>query len=77
MLEVLEQHLQKGPQRCIVARWIDSLTKEEQSAFSKIMENNKSIQIAILYKDLNEKDQLPFKLTIFRSHLRGYCTCQK
>lgn len=77
MLDVLDKHLNAGPETCSVADWIASLSIEEQDAFNKIKENNKEINIATLYKDLTESIDLPFKLTLFRSHLRGYCICQK
>lgn len=77
MLEVLNKHLDPRHFGCVVAQWIDGLAPEEQDAFAKLKENSKSINIADLYKDLALQAALPFKLTIFRSHLRGYCTCQK
>ena len=79
MIEVLTKHLEPSTQEtyCVVHNWITSLSSEEQEVFKKIEENNKTINIAHLYSDLNRQARLPFKLTAFRSHLRGYCTCQK
>jgi len=79
MIEVLQKHIDartKGA-LCSVARWILTLSKAEQQAFSNIMEDSSKISIANLYNDLNAANPLPFKLTAFRSHLRKYCTCQK
>ena len=78
MLDVLEKHLNGGDASvCIVARWIDGLKEEEKQAFLRIKENSQTIHVASLFADLNKSTSLPFKLTAFRSHLRGYCTCQK
>lgn len=77
MLDVLEKHLNAGPTKCVVERWLDSLSAPEKTAFTKIKENSETIDLASLYKDLTSTVTLPFKLTAFRSHLRGYCTCQK
>ena len=77
MLDVLEKHLTPAAKKCVVSDWVDGLEKAEQQAFTKIMENSKTIHMASLFTDLNKQTPLPFKLTAFRSHLRGYCTCQK
>jgi hypothetical protein len=77
MLEILEKHLNAEPAGCVVAKWINGLKPEEQQAFDNIKKNNQEIHIAALFKDLYSQSHLPFKLTAFRSHLRGYCTCQK
>lgn len=77
MLEVLNKHLTEQPVLCVVAKWISGLAAEEQEAFAKITENSKRIHLATLFTDLSTQTDLPFKLTAFRSHIRGYCTCQK
>ena len=76
MLEVLHNHLNNQKKGCSVDTWIKSLPQEEQDAFALVKENNANIKLALLFADLNKEDTLPFKLTAFRSHLRGYCTCQ-
>jgi hypothetical protein len=76
MLEVLSKHLSTEVFGCVVARWIEDLPAEEREAFAAVKEKNAAIKIASLYSDLNEESKLPFKLTAFRSHMRGYCTCQ-
>lgn len=79
MLEVLTKHLSplEKEQNCTVAMWIKTLKDEEQKAFEEIKEKSSTINVAHLFNDLNKQSRLPFKLTAFRSHLRGYCTCQK
>jgi hypothetical protein len=77
MLDVLESHIETKPQVCVVSQWISSLSQKEQEAFAKIKENNKKIQFVSLLEDLSAQAELPFKITAFRGHFRGYCSCQK
>jgi hypothetical protein len=76
MLDILNKHLNTENKGCSVRQWLLSLPQEEQKAFAQVKENNAKISAAGLFADLNKEDELPFKLTAFRSHLRGYCTCQ-
>lgn len=76
MLDVLNKHLHAEPKKCVVSQWIVGLPDDEQTAFNAVMEHNQQIHIASLFKDLSNETKLPFKLTAFRSHIRGYCTCQ-
>jgi hypothetical protein len=76
MLDVLNKHLHANENKgCVVEDWIKQLDSKEQDAFAEIKKNNHEVKIAQLYKDLSTQLELPFKLTAFRSHLRGYCTC--
>ena len=77
MLEVLTKHLEGANNAgCVVAQWISLLGKDEQKLMQQIKETSLTIRVAQLYKDLSAENDLPFKLTAFRSHLRGYCTCR-
>lgn len=78
MLEVLTKHIkgETDPRVCVVSRWISKLSQEEQDAFLEVQNHSQQIQVALLFKELNNETKLPFKLTAFRSHIRGYCTCQ-
>ena len=76
MLDILNKHLEDKPSSCVVDTWIKSLKEDEQEAFNLLKQNKEKIQAAILYKDLLSEMDLPFKLTAFRSHMRGYCTCR-
>jgi len=76
MLEALIKHLYNETTGCVVAQWIIKLSIEEQEAFASIKEKSARVKIASLYSDLSKETELPFKLTAFRSHMRGYCTCQ-
>ena len=77
MLDILNKHLEDKPSSCVVDTWIKSLKEDEQEAFNLLQKNKEKLQAAILYKDLLSEMDLPFKLTAFRSHMRGYCTCQR
>lgn len=76
MLETLQKHLTPSPKECVVGSWISGLDQEYERLFKDIIENSKAIKVASLYKDLQLETQLPFKITAFRAHLRGYCACQ-
>jgi hypothetical protein len=77
MLDLLQKYMEPHVRTCAVAKWIDELSKEEQEVFSKLMEKNKTIHMTNLFNEIQKRTSLPFKLTAFRSHMRGYCTCQK
>ena len=54
--------------------WNEKLPKEEQTALDDL--KTKAVVVADLYRDLRAAG-VPFKLTAFRSHMRGYCACPK
>ncbi len=64
-------HLSRG---CVVAVWAAGLPDEEQDALNDL--KTKAVVVADLYRDLRAAG-VPFKLTAFRSHMRGYCACPK
>ena len=79
MLDLIHKHLNAHEhQGCVVDGWIKQLDVKEQEAFKAVKQNSNEIKLAQLYKDLNDHGErpLPFKLTAFRGHLRGYCTCR-
>ena len=77
MLDILNKHISTATEGCSVSAWIETLEDEEKQAFTNIREHSDNINVSSLYKDLSLTDDLPFKLTAFRSHLRSYCTCPK
>jgi hypothetical protein len=73
---ILQKHL-TAPRLyggCVVAVWASNLPNEEQDALNDL--KTKAVVIADLYRDLRAAG-VPFKLTAFRSHMRGYCACPK
>jgi hypothetical protein len=77
VLDILNKHISTATEGCSVSAWIETLEDEEKHAFTNIREHSDNINVSSLYKDLSLTDDLPFKLTAFRSHLRSYCTCPK
>lgn len=79
MLNVLTKHLDgiDAPTKCVVQEWIDTLSEDEQAVMHELKERSETVVLAQLYSDLEKEIKLPFKLTIFRGHMRGYCSCQK
>lgn len=77
VLNILQKHLDVAKDGCVVSKWIDTLSKEEQEAFKLIREKNEFVSLTAMYKDLSDNQDLPFGCTTFRIHLRGTCTCPK
>ena len=77
MLDILKKHLEETAFQCVVATWINELKNEEQQAFELLKQNQERIVLSVLYTELSAQQELPFKLTAFRGHMRGYCSCQK
>lgn len=78
MLDVLTKHLANATATpmCGFGNWLHTQDEKIQQAFKEISEN-KSIKVQNIYNDLvNSGIDLPVKLTVFRSHLKGYCVCQ-
>lgn len=78
MLDVLNKHLANATNTpmCGFGNWLSTQENNIQEAFSAIA-GNKNIKIQNIYNDLvNSGIDLPVKLTVFRSHLKGYCVCQ-
>lgn len=78
LLDVLQKQRieQTQPFKCVVGSWVDSLEKEEQDAFDACV-TTPGLNAAKLYTTLTKEIDLPFKATVFRSHVKGYCSCQK
>lgn len=77
MLDVLNSHLQglTEPRQCVVGKWIDELPELERNAFLLLVEARANAQK--LYGNLLKSGvDMPFKITVFRMHMKGYCTCQ-
>ena len=77
VLNILQKHLDVATEGCVVSKWVDTLSKEEQEAFKLIKEKNSLVSLTAMYKDLSENQNLPFGCTSFRIHFRGTCTCPK
>lgn len=79
LLHVLEKHLSAASSlaRCSFGYWLDKQDVKTQEAFVKLAES-KNISSQKLYNDLVAAGiELPCKLTTFKTHMGGYCVCQK
>lgn len=79
VLDVLNKHLFNASafERCSFGYWLDKQDDATKEGFKKIFDS-KNISAQQLYTDLIDAGtELPCKLTTFRSHMKGYCLCQK
>lgn len=68
----------KLPKKCKAQRWLGTLPKEDQLKLESLKTENRKVDIKHLYEALVEAGiPIPVKLTAFRSHFKGYCTCLK
>ena len=78
--ELIAEQIQIKKFNCLVAKWINTLDTEDKDAFVQLKEaltkDSKHINVASLFQSLSTKTNVPFRLTAFRSHMQGYCTCQ-
>jgi hypothetical protein len=78
--ELIAEQLETKRFNCSVARWVATLDEEDKNALLELKielsKNNRYVNVASLFASLLSKTTVPFKLTAFRSHMQGYCTCQ-
>lgn len=68
----------KQPKKCKTQKWINTLAKEDQTKLNNLTVDNQGVDFKNLFESLNGAGiKLPMGLTAFRSHFKGYCTCQK
>lgn len=75
ILDILEEQLVPRKAKCSVGKWVDTLNPEEQQVLEKIKATG-VYNLSELYRKLDERTELPYKMTSFKSHMRGVCTCQ-
>jgi hypothetical protein len=76
LLEIIESHAKAVPSKCSVEKWIETLEPEEQTAFNGLVKSD-TLNATSLFLAIETQIKLPFKITTFRSHMRGYCSCQQ
>jgi hypothetical protein len=78
--DILQEHIKPQAFSCAVQKWIDTQEGSVQEDFktlkTMITENSRAVNTAKLLSNIEAQTTVPFKLTAFRSHMRGYCTCQ-
>lgn len=66
---------------CSVKKWLNTLSTEDQQNYLIIEQRYRTganITVSAIYAALlAELETLPFKLTSFRTHMNGACTCQR
>lgn len=72
--DILGQHLEKT-KLCVVGKWLESQDQEARDLFEKVLENK--VPLEPLFYELAKNQLIPFKLTIFKYHLKGNCACQR
>lgn len=77
MLDILEKYLSDSVNNggCAVSHWIAKQPADVQEVFQKLREN-KSANLAALYAELHSEAALPFKISVFRAHMKEYCACR-
>lgn len=74
--DIIKQHLNAADAKCSFGAWLDKQNKEDQEGFALLMQKQ-SINVASLYRSMTSVlEDLPFKSTTFKSHVRGDCKCQ-
>ena len=64
------------PQICVVAKWLTTLSKEEAKEFIECISVPKLSAAGLYNSIVSQGIELPFKVTTFRMHVKGYCPCQ-
>jgi hypothetical protein len=62
--------------KCRVGRWFDTLDVEERTALESLLAKPRANRTEV-YERLCDITTLPFKITLFKDHLKGSCSCPK
>lgn len=74
--DVLREHLDGTTvsQKCKMGVWLETQEDNVIDLFNEVAKNS-SINISAIYHSLS--NDLPFKATTFKLHIKGTCTCPK
>lgn len=74
--DVLREHLDGTTvsQKCKMGVWLETQEDNVIDLFNEVSKNS-SINISAIYHSLS--NDLPFKSTTFKLHIKGTCTCPK
>lgn len=74
--DVLKAHLHMAntPSKCMMGKWMTEQSDEVKELFVQIG-NKPNFNVMALFQSLEE--ELPFRFTTFKLHLKGKCTCPK
>lgn len=74
--DIIKRHLDAADSKCAFGAWLAQQAQEDQDGFALLMKKQ-PLNIASIYRSLTlEIENLPFKSTTFKSHMRGDCKCQ-
>ena len=77
MLEtILQEYIDKPTTGCSMKIWIDSKDAKVGEYFARL-QGKEGLNHTELYEKITRVEDLPFKFTTFKTHLRGKCTCPK
>lgn len=79
LIDVLKAHKEENTKEkgCSVAQWLGTLTKEEADEFIACLQAPNTTALGLYNTLVSSGIPLPFKQTLFRAHVKGYCTCQQ
>jgi hypothetical protein len=79
LLEVLKEQksIATSEPACMVADWLLTLNDEEAQEFIECMKVPNLSALGLYNALVKQGIDLPFRATTFRSHVKGYCICQR
>jgi hypothetical protein len=73
--DILRQTLDAPARKCVVGQWVEEQSKEDQELLKQVFASPRLV-MSTLHAKLTESG-VTFGVTIFKSHIKGTCTCPK
>jgi hypothetical protein len=73
--DILRQTLDAPHRKCVVGQWVEEQSKEDQELLKQVFDSPRLV-MSNLHTKLVEAG-VTFGVTIFKSHIKGTCTCPK
>jgi hypothetical protein len=73
--DILRQTLDAPARKCVVGQWVDEQSKEDQELLLQVFASPRLV-MSTLHNKLMDAG-ITFGVTIFKSHIKGTCTCPK
>jgi hypothetical protein len=74
--DILRQVFDTPERKCVVGQWVDEQNTEDQELLQQVF-NSQRLVMSKLHAKLKESGDITFGVTIFKSHIKGTCTCPK
>lgn len=76
--DVIERHLsgQRKLKKCYMGKWLETQDSTIKELLDKV-QDNPNVSISGLYREMDAAEELPFKLSTFKLHMKGECPCRK